>query len=747
MSIRTACPHCRSLFDLADDLGGKEIRCGACQAVFAVPPPRPRSVVPPPPKPGPVPLTLKPTPVVHRPHNNVPWIVGGGVACVALLTFGAVAVALLLRDRPRPNEQAANQPVEAVADAKSSPVAEKRPGKVAFVEKQPPVEKAPPLEKEKPEKPTVRPKEEDPVKRGELSREALDAVKRATVFLHVTLGNGAASGTGFFGSPEAPNTVLTNAHVVGMLSPASQAPRRIEVVINSGEKDEKRTTARVVAVDRDSDLAVLNVDLDEGLPRPLTVKSAARLRELDKVYVFGFPLGERLGREITVRPSSVSSLRKRNGVLDKIQVNGGMDPGNSGGPVVDDSGHVVGVAVSGIPGRLINFAIPGERVRAILNGGIAAMGVGQPFKEGAGLGVPVLLEMIDPRGQIKEVALDVWTGNPPPAGSPLRPPSETKPEPVPGDSERKRVPLTLNKGVARADVPLPPLPEGKVYWLQPTWLLVGGARRWASAGVYRPVSPLERRSVKLESRFAAEDGPRRVSISSTTRVGLATGGDSDLVTISTRAELNEQTSAASEAGTTLVLAYQGGAREMTVRGKPSPAGLPPALQAVLKTLRARVELDADGGVRSNTLGNLARVRRMRQGDKLIEFHEPIKQGLEALLLPLPNKTVSPKQTWKTRRGLGVETPAGARRVRLDLTCVYLGVRAVGGKDEAVIGVEGAVRHEQLSGRATGLMLVDVAAGLVKRVDLDVEVHIPAIDARKQKVLVRSALALRLERAP
>src|SRR5947208_2870215 len=119
MAIRTACPHCRSLFDLADDLGGKPIRCGACQGVLVVPPappapkpapftptrPRPASV-PPPQKSRQVPLTPKPTPIPHRPHNNVPWIVGGIVVCVAFLTFGAVAVAMLLRDRPRANEQA-----------------------------------------------------------------------------------------------------------------------------------------------------------------------------------------------------------------------------------------------------------------------------------------------------------------------------------------------------------------------------------------------------------------------------------------------------------------------------------------------------------------------------------------------------------------------------------------------------------------------------------------------------------------
>src|SRR5262249_21668671 len=240
--------------------------------------------------------------------------------------------------------------------------------------------------------------------------------KRGTVYLRVEMADGSrASGTGFFGDKEARTIILTNAHVVGMLAPDSRRPRQIEVFVNSGEKDEKKTTARVLGVDRDSDLAVGD---STGMPEPLTVKSAEGLGELDKVYVFGFPLGEALGKEITIRPSSVSALRKKGGVLSRIQVNGGMDPGNSGGPVVDARGHVIGVAVSGIPGRQINFAIPGDRVHKVLNGRIAHMGIGQPFKAGDLVGVPVTMEMIDPRNRVREVALDVWTGDSPPAGSP-----------------------------------------------------------------------------------------------------------------------------------------------------------------------------------------------------------------------------------------------------------------------------------------------------------------------------------------
>src|SRR5947208_1604732 len=75
------------------------------------------------------------------------------------------------------------------------------------------------------------------------------------------------------------------------------------------------------------------------------------LKETQTVYVFGFPFGESLGKNITVSTTSVSSLRKNEfDRVSKIQVNGGMNPGNSGGPVIDATGRVVGVAVSGILG-------------------------------------------------------------------------------------------------------------------------------------------------------------------------------------------------------------------------------------------------------------------------------------------------------------------------------------------------------------------------------------------------------------
>ncbi len=102
------------------------------------------------------------------------------------------------------------------------------------------------------------------------------------------------------------------------------------------------------------------------------------------MFIFGYPLGEALGLNISVNKTTVSSLRKRpDGTMDVVQVAGGMHPGNSGGPVTDKAGAVIGVSVAVIRGTLINFAIPAEIASKFLKDQIASGG-----KIDLGRGIP-----------------------------------------------------------------------------------------------------------------------------------------------------------------------------------------------------------------------------------------------------------------------------------------------------------------------------------------------------------------------
>ncbi|MCS7047237.1 MAG: serine protease, partial [Gemmataceae bacterium] len=197
-------------------------------------------------------------------------------------------------------------------------------------------------------------------------------VKSATVYLRVVQGNGAAGeGSGFFAAE--PGLVITNAHVVGMMFPNAPPPRDITVILNSGEANQRAMRGKLLGVDRGADLAVVRVQAGGPLPQPLKLTSASRLHELQNVYVFGFPFGAQLGLNVTATEAKVSALRKGPlGQVETVQLHGDLHPGNSGGPVVNTRGQVVGVSVSIIPGTRIANAVPADEVKSLLDGRITS---------------------------------------------------------------------------------------------------------------------------------------------------------------------------------------------------------------------------------------------------------------------------------------------------------------------------------------------------------------------------------------
>lgn len=65
--------------------------------------------------------------------------------------------------------------------------------------------------------------------------------------------------------------------------------------------------------------------------------------------------------------AALTALRKRAGKLDRIQLDAQLNPGNSGGPVIDDTGDVVGIVQAGVLASGVNFAIPSSLVRSFLS--------------------------------------------------------------------------------------------------------------------------------------------------------------------------------------------------------------------------------------------------------------------------------------------------------------------------------------------------------------------------------------------
>jgi hypothetical protein len=148
-----------------------------------------------------------------------------------------------------------------------------------------------------------------------------------------------------------PDLIATNRHVVEGGSTA--------VVKLVGERP-LLPVAGVVALDERHDLAILSVP---GLQAPAVELQSSPLPEIgQRIYAVGNPRG----LESTFSDGIISGIRFA-GADSLLQLTAPISPGSSGGPVVNSSGRVVGVAVASIEsGQSLNFAVPAEFVDRLL---------------------------------------------------------------------------------------------------------------------------------------------------------------------------------------------------------------------------------------------------------------------------------------------------------------------------------------------------------------------------------------------
>ena len=171
----------------------------------------------------------------------------------------------------------------------------------------------------------------------------------AVVKIHTYNATGRPLGQGSGFLIDAAGTIVTNHHVI-----KDAASARVYI-----QNQPSLPVTRIVAVDKQADLAIIKVD---GKDLPFLKLRVALPKVGEKVYAIGSPHD----LTNTLSDGLVSGLRRDSGITE-IQTSAPITHGSSGGPLLSSDGAVVGVTTKGrIGGGDLNFAVPAERVASLL---------------------------------------------------------------------------------------------------------------------------------------------------------------------------------------------------------------------------------------------------------------------------------------------------------------------------------------------------------------------------------------------
>jgi len=125
--------------------------------------------------------------------------------------------------------------------------------------------------------------------------------------------------------------ILTNQHVIG--------DKNIKVIVELS--DGRKVNAKIVGIDKGTDLAVLKADLDGGVYPSIEIEDSDKVKIGDVVLAIGNPYG--LGQSVSMGIISATGREYENPYSNYLQTDASINKGNSGGALIDLNGRLVGI--------------------------------------------------------------------------------------------------------------------------------------------------------------------------------------------------------------------------------------------------------------------------------------------------------------------------------------------------------------------------------------------------------------------
>ena len=309
---------------------------------------------------------------------------------------------------------------------------------------------------------------------SELSSARLNALKASTVFISIPALR--SSGSGFVAATKGREVyVATCAHVVYSRQIRGNIP--IQITLNSGTTDASTHNAKLVAVDDGNDLTILRFEMPRP-PRRLLFADLDHITETTQTFVLGFPFGAALSTHdnkpsVTVSRASISAIhRDSDGVIEQIQLDGELNPGNSGGPVVDRTGRVIGIAGLKVGGTNISFITPISVLKRNLQGRVG--GISWIFVDHDTRAIyEAKVELVDPLDEVRIVS--ILTA--PRSKVPDDPGTPGDYKPLPGSHEHR---LSLKDDTAEGRVTLAQSDvSAEPHVFQIKWILADKTRKYS----------------------------------------------------------------------------------------------------------------------------------------------------------------------------------------------------------------------------------------------------------------------------